>query len=1343
MKISVPRNVVELARDAGDEPRATYEPISLESVRDVHAYVLLGDPGLGKTTSFTQEAEALGTELISARNFIDFPQTRERWEGKILFIDALDETRAGLHNGQTVLGTIRSKLSDLGVPRFRLSCREQDWLRNSDSEALEYLVKGVGALRIFRLTELSDDNIQTLLKDVHGVSDPRQFVLQAEGLGLAPLLRNPQMLRVLANAVGNGEKWPQTKIEAFQFACEKLATEFNKKHQEAKQKAWPATPALLDAAGYLSAIYLCANRSAITLNSNADANALTIQEIANEASLPLSECLETNLFVGGGDNTAQPVHRSIAEYFGAKYIAKRIENGLSASRALALMTGGDGGVITSLRGLHAWLAACSPTARPHLIDTDPLGVLLYGDVQSFPVSDKKLLLRCLRRNAEEGRDQATADWTDHVYGALATPDMASEILQIMRASGRSRADQQLAFLVIRALSSGAILDGVTTTLLDVARDNSRDDVVRKYALRTHLKKYLNSPNDAIAFLDEISAGGIADADDELLGILLRYLYPKYLTVREALDHLHNPKNKRLLGSYQLLWRTELLNHPSTEQLPELLDALAERPLQLNNLGNDGFWTLANAALARGLSECGDTVDDERIYAWLGITLGEHDYDHLHNPEKEAVLAWLKERPERHKALLRLAFSRCADTVGFWRAHRRLHEAPIPDDFFAFLLDCAESESKARLADDLFLQAVHALLRKTSDGLESLDLLERWVIRHPQFDASYRKMLFCDIDDWRHEQAIRKAKDRSETQDRIKQYADVLCTQSPDALNVQGLHYLALGYVGRLTEAKGETPIDRLKDFLGNDAGLVSHALAALWATPTRADLPSAKKVLASFLNKKEWLLGAPLLVGLERAYETDPRALLAYPESTLKVGAMVSFVRPSGQKLLWRGYLAENRPKLYADVFAEYAVAALKAGDRSLNGVHDIASEAPYVAAARIAIPIVLDKFPRNALVDQLFDLERFIKGLLSIADARDALALVRAKLALKTLDVGQRTYWLGAGLLLVPHKFEKTIRKYVAQNEVRIGHLSRFLDQRDVGTGRIATLPTSSISLLIELFGPNCRPERPTDGGVYAVTPDMNRADLVRGWINKLGGSEQPDARDALIKLQAMPELHPWLLSLIHALAAQTVVMRDATFQFPSTNDVVVTLSKGRPANPADLFAIVTDELGTLIADIEHSDLDSYKQFWNVDSYNNPNRTSKPEESCRDLLTTLLRERLKKYGIGSDPEARHPNKKRSDIWCTYDGYGVPIEAKKDSHPDVWKALQNQLVEKYSRDRRANGYGIYLIFWVGGEKMKSPSSGKKPKTANELQLRLEEQVSDAQKAFIVVRVLDVSLRGSG
>ncbi len=270
--ISVPRNVVELVRNSGEGPRSTHEPTSLDSVRDVHAYVLLGDPGLGKTTTFKQEAAALGLEIIRARDFISLPQAREQWMGKTIFVDGLDETRAGGRDGRTVLDAIRNKLVELGTPRFRLSCRKQDWLGARDQAALEQIVVDVGALRVFRLTELSDDNIRTLLKVNHNVSDSAQFVREAERLGLDALLRNPQTLRVLAAAIGNGGDWPTPKLAAFEFACKNLVTELNGEHQVAKRKLWPSEPALLDAAGFLSAIYLCANRSAITLNSNADAD---------------------------------------------------------------------------------------------------------------------------------------------------------------------------------------------------------------------------------------------------------------------------------------------------------------------------------------------------------------------------------------------------------------------------------------------------------------------------------------------------------------------------------------------------------------------------------------------------------------------------------------------------------------------------------------------------------------------------------------------------------------------------------------------------------------------------------------------------------------------------------------------------------------------------------------------------------------------------------------------------------------------------------------------------------------------------------------------------------------
>lgn len=1341
--IYAPRTLVEIASSNSDGGRVDPVPVALESVRDVHAYVLLGDPGMGKTTAFKREAEAIGLAPIRVRDFIGLQQLKEQWVDKTLFIDGLDETRAGVQDGRTALDQIRGKLEELGVPRFRISCREADWLGSSDREALERLLQGKSSLTVFRLEKLSREDTEILLSGNHDVADPRAFVRNAERLGLDGLLGNPQTLKVLAAAVGDDGQWPETRAEAYQLACEKLAVEPNKEHAAAKRKSWPNIPSLLDAAGYLSAIYLCSNRSEIRLTANDEDNdALALNEIANAQNLPLPECLETNLFVSTGENAALPAHRSIAEYLGAKYLAQRIADGVSVGRVLALLTGADGGVITSLRGLHAWLAACSSTARSRLIEVDPLGVLLYGDAKAFVVSEKNLLLRCLHRNTESNRDLRGADWSGDIYAALASPGMADEFKRILQAEGRQTSDQVLADSVVMALTAGQIVPGMEPVLLDVAQDASRWGGIRRYALRTYLKKYLESPDAAKAMLVAISNGGVIDSDDELLGTLLRHLYPKYLTVEQALDHLHKPKDGRLSGNYQWFWRKEFLDATTNDRLPDLLDALSKRPRLPSSRGNETYWQLASGALARGLLECGDVANDQRLYGWLGVTLGERDHNHLqHDPERIVVRAWLEDRPQRYINFLTIGLASLSNESRPWSAIVRLHGAPIPVNCSGQLLEMTAQEKRPQVAVYLFNQVVAMFCNRNLEGGLSPNQLHTWVVGHADFHEIFCKFLFPEISDWEIEAADYERTALQEQAQRINQFAKELNKQSSDLHDANHLYYLACAHLGYSVEAPGKTPGERLRAFFNGDSELVAKSLGALYATPMRNDLPTSNLVLSSYQKDKTRLLGPPLLVGLENCYQTARDEFASLPESILKTGLMVSYTyRATEEQTAWRVFLAKHRPNLVAITFVEYATTALKAGKYSLDGLHELTSAECYVSVARIAVPTVLEKFPRNANADQLFDLDRLIKGLLSIIANDEAISLVRSKLSLKTLDVAQRTYWMAAGLLLAPQKYEKSIRKYVAQNEVRIGHLSRFMEQRIQRTDLAANLPVSTVSMLIELLGPNCRPERPDNGDIgYIVTPDMNRADLVRAWINQLSANPTAEACDALGRLQLLPELAPWVQQVRDALAAQTVVMRDATYQFPTPGDVVTTLSRGQPANVADLFAIINDELGELINDIERSDLDAYKQFWNVDSHNTPTEVSKPEDACRDTLCTLLRERLKKFGVNCEIESRHADRKRSDVWCTHDGFGVPIEAKQQAHDDLWKSLQGQLVAKYSSDPRAHGYGIYLVFWFKGKLPKPPNQGKKPKTAAELKVRLEEQITVDQQPFLSVHVLDLSL----
>ena len=86
----------------------------------------------------------------------------------------------------------------------------------------------------------------------------------------------------------------------------------------------------------------------------------------------------------------------------------------------------------------------------------------------------------------------------------------------------------------------------------------------------------------------------------------------------------------------------------------------------------------------------------------------------------------------------------------------------------------------------------------------------------------------------------------------------------------------------------------------------------------------------------------------------------------------------------------------------------------------------------------------------------------------------------------------------------------------------------------------------------------------------------------------------------------------------------------------------------------------------------------------------------------------------------------------------VPVEIKKDRHPDLWSAIRTQLVSRYTRDPGAEGYGIYLVFWFGEGKCPSPESGTVPKHPAELEKRPRATLSSDEANLISICVIDVS-----
>ena len=124
----VPRTCKEILPPDSDRDKGS---LPLKEFRSATAYVLLGDPGSGKTTAFETECEALGDDacFITARDFLALDlDSHPEWRGKTLFIDGLDEIRASAYDARVPLDKIRNRIDKLGKPRFRISCRGGDWL---------------------------------------------------------------------------------------------------------------------------------------------------------------------------------------------------------------------------------------------------------------------------------------------------------------------------------------------------------------------------------------------------------------------------------------------------------------------------------------------------------------------------------------------------------------------------------------------------------------------------------------------------------------------------------------------------------------------------------------------------------------------------------------------------------------------------------------------------------------------------------------------------------------------------------------------------------------------------------------------------------------------------------------------------------------------------------------------------------------------------------------------------------------------------------------------------------------------------------------------------------------
>ena len=1336
------------------------EPASrpLNAFRSAPAYVLLGDPGSGKTTAFEHEYRELGAAaiLLDARDFLTLDSnSRPEWREKTLFIDGLDEVRAGASDTRTPLDDIRGRLDALGCPQFRISCREADWLGESDRSRLAVVARE-STIATLRLDPLTDSDIVAILSTRPSIDSPQFFIEQAEARGVGGLLSNPQTLNMLADVVGGWGGWPQSRLETFEMACLQMAAEHNKEHSHADQL--PPRNALLDAAGYLCSAQLLTGTAGYTFGpGKVDSAYIALDDCDYVDSAALRPALSTRLFKGVHERRFTPIHRHVAEFLGARHLARLITEGLPARRVLALISGADGVVVTEMRGLSGWLAAQCGAVRGLLVERDPIGAALYGDIRGFSTDEKDRLLRALGRREVRTSLGRNVSWfeIDSAFGALASPDMEPVIEDILAEPSRDSDHEGLIQFVLTLLWQGSPLPSLAPSLLAMVRDDTWPPHVRSLALNGFLHATAGAEGHTAEFkelLAGVHAGTIPDPDNQMRGALLARLYPAEVPPSSIWDYLTERGNRHLMGHYWAFQEHDLLRQSSDEDVAELLDQLSERRADvLPALESHYADSLPMRLLARGLEAHGDEVPVTRLYAWMRAATPQlgRGFD----PEDDSlgrVRDWLGQRSEIQKAMLSEGLRRCPDSDRYYHdAHEvwgALHGSSLPLDFGLWCLDqaveLAPLHSKA--SEDLLWRA----FREWREQGNARGLSRRVLTERVRGHAALEKRLSALAEGVANSEAAavhdtverskaeeERAREREEEISYVRSNAEALRKNRASIGLLDGLGRAYFLY--RLPGARHIFPVERVSELLGGDQSLIEAALAGLRETLWRSDVPDFGEIIRLQEVSRRHPLDFAFLAGLDILQQEDPSRLEELSQSQMQTGLAFYYCTPAGftETPAWHIEWTDRFPELVAEVAARCTLSAIRHGDGYSPALETIRRLEAHPTLRHETSLRLLAKFPSRAALKKLETLDSLLWTALADPDRSSLLDLIDGKLSLRSMGVAQRVRWLAAGAVAAPEAYGARMEAFVREGERRVRGLAAFFDSRESSF----PLPfpndescAPALGALIALMG---RSFAPTEGAGF-VTLEMTASGQISRLIRQLASLPGGDALQALDSLVSQPDLVHWRDQLVRARDDQRAVHRDAAYRHPDLEQLHHALRNQEPANAGDLAALVLDRLSTIASVIRTGNTDDWRQYWNEDSDRHP-LTPKHENSCRDALLSSLRATLPS-GVDAQREGQYAGNKRADIRVTHGASNVPVEIKKDTHPDLWSAIRRQLIAQYTRDLETSGYGIYLVLWFGEAGMPPPPTGTRPKTPGELQQRLEETLTADEALKTEVLVVDVS-----
>ena len=1309
--------------------------------------IVLAEPGAGKTELLKSLANQLG---IIPRKAKEFKYLSNTIQVDALVLDAFDEI-AKLD--QSAVDDILFRARETKAKQVILASRSSEW-EEARSKVVERCFGSKPA--IVRILPLNVEQQKAIFENCVPSEDFQLFKNEVEKFDLLPLLGNPQFLKLFADAFVQSGRRFTTKHGIFKDAVDRLAQEAN---DYVVQKNRPPIGKIVSFAEEIFAKLLLSGADGIGVSEIPGERLYPkITSLCGDTGTLVSSLIDSRLFKPAlSEDKHEPVHRMIAEYCAANYLAKRLDSPadlLSLRRCLSIIAPNDV-VRDELRGLVGWLAAFgSKEIQETIIDIDSYAVLANGDPSLLVDSSKRRLMHQLRKVADSDPHFRREDrWRTFSVAGFFSDALLDEfrqeiidvhdseyrdlLLELLESSGQAKLlSKELSRLMLNSEASFQAKFLAHRNLLTIDNYDFRAD-----CLKLIEEGNLKSLKIAAKFL---IAKETYFADRELLLLFLKgclglYSPPKAEGRRRVIgERYFIHKLVQTISLEDVVW---LLN----ELVPEVVCKCSANAAYVCECRN-GISKIVGRLLDRYFELRDDADDSAILWKWMK-NLNFHKSTF---PGASKSVEELKKNTSLRQGIHRHAFEGVSSSDEAWKIkHENLSYFSCCHDGLHFttndclaIVDHAYEKGNVGLWISFFpSHNIYSKEHKRNDlrfhmrkqATEKPDFMKAWMVKvrsDRQSNKKYRKENY--LNSYRHRKHRRE---RNEIEASNRQHL-----QENQDLIERGEHYGWLEYFAPYYLQKSES-LEEIVD----DATLPERALAN--GLPfIEKNLPSLSELVNLRRSSKLHCIEEILYASCLAIYKQEG-SLERISKNTLTILKAISHsYRDYNNEDEEDCFDKELNRRLFQDI-SDIETFVQNYLEPLLTGCGEDSYEVGYFVDDPVFAPL----FPSLALkwlesypMMPKPVLKRLFKLCALQADRVDLVALIKHRCEeFKDSEWDEsddrlkhrQAFWYLRYFFFINEDLD-FVSNWFKSDPNLIFSINGFTDPVFKDECSCAPpLTASKVFMILDCFVEKWpKVHLPDSWGTDS--PNKERAYRALKNIFWYIKQDEPDQAiyvlNRIIEDQRFEDFRNDALS-IRASAIRKIALRE--FQPPTPEEIVAFLDDYQLTTVEDLRVFLLEKLEEYQKRIDGGEFDSVDVF-----YENGNHVDEPT-ACKRVADHLS-PHLKALDMLTVKEHQLKNSKRCDITATktLDGKSrlLVIEAKGQWHEDLFSAAKTQLHERYSNHQDAENQGIYLVFWFGDNEKIEGRKNKSIKSATDLKDRIIKEMPEDIVNCIDVFVLDLS-----